>query len=135
MKRKVLIIVENAAVPFDPRVWKEALALREAGYGVTVLCPKQKGCRKGYEFSEGVHIYRHPIPKDGNGLLGYAWEYTWALFWEVLYSWWIYFRRGFRVIQACNPPDNIFLVALQFKLFGIKFIFDHHECGSGIVYR
>ncbi|HEY1805456.1 MAG TPA: glycosyltransferase family 4 protein [Terracidiphilus sp.] len=127
MKPKVLIIVENAAVPFDPRVWKEAIALREAGYGVTVLCPKQKGCEKGYEFTEGVHIYRHPIPKGGNGLIQYFWEYTWALFWETLYSWWIYLRRGFSVIQACNPPDDIFLVALPFKLFGIKFIFDHHD--------
>ena len=54
-------------------------------------------------------------------------EYSCALFWEFLYSWWIYLRRGFHVIQACNPPDNIFLVALPFKLLGAKFIFDHHD--------
>ena len=35
MNRKVLIIVENLPVPFDTRVWKEASALREAGYQVT----------------------------------------------------------------------------------------------------
>ena len=50
-----------------------------------------------------------------------------ALFWEFLYSWWIYFRRGFHVIQGCNPPDTIFLVALPFKLLGVKYIFDHHD--------
>jgi glycosyltransferase involved in cell wall biosynthesis len=49
------------------------------------------------------------------------------LFWEFLYSWWIFLRRGFDVIQGCNPPDNIFLVALPFKLFGVKFVFDHHD--------
>jgi glycosyltransferase involved in cell wall biosynthesis len=36
-------------------------------------------------------------------------------------------RRGFHVIQGCNPPDDIFLIALPFKLFGIKYIFDHHD--------
>jgi hypothetical protein len=29
--------------------------------------------------------------------------------------------------QGCNPPDNIFLVALPFKLLGVKYIFDHHD--------
>ena len=127
MKKKVLIIVENAAVPLDPRVWKEATALREAGYKVTVLSPKAVGYRETYECIDGVHIYRHPMPKEGNGAFAYIWEYAWALFWEFLYSWWIFARRGFQVIQACNPPDTIFLVALPFKLFGVKFIFDHHD--------
>ena len=36
-------------------------------------------------------------------------------------------RRGFEVIQGCNPPDDIFLVALPFKLLGVKYIFDHHD--------
>ncbi|GAH65170.1 unnamed protein product, partial [marine sediment metagenome] len=28
---------------------------------------------------------------------------------------------------ACNPPDNIFLIGIFYKLFGVKFIFDHHD--------
>jgi glycosyltransferase involved in cell wall biosynthesis len=127
VSRKVLIIVENAPVPADPRVWKEALALSKAGYAVTVLCPQHKGYTKRYEKIEGIHVYRHPLPKEGNGARAYIWEYCCALFWESLYSWWIYLRHGFHVIQACNPPDDIFLVALPFKLFGVKFIFDHHD--------
>ena len=127
MKSKVLIIVENLPVPFDTRVWKEALSLQRANYKVTVLCPKGKSYRKGYELLEGVHIYRHPMPKEGNTPLGYVWEYGCALFWEFLYSWWIYLRRGFNVIQGCNPPDDIFLVALPFKLFGVRYVFDHHD--------
>jgi glycosyltransferase involved in cell wall biosynthesis len=65
--------------------------------------------------------------KEGNSVLGYLWEYGWALFWEFLYASWIYLVRGFQVIQACNPPDNIFLVALPFKVLGVKFIFDFHD--------
>jgi glycosyltransferase involved in cell wall biosynthesis len=127
VKRKILIIVENATVPPDTRVWKEALALKKAGYAVTVLCPQKRGFDQGYEFIEEIHIYRHPLPEEGNGIWGYIWEYGCALFWQCLYTWWIFLRRGFQVIQACNPPDDIFLVALPFKLMGVKFIFDHHD--------
>ena len=127
MTRKVLIIVENLPVPFDTRVWKEALSLRQNGYQVSVLCPRGKGYVKGYEELDGVHIYRHRMPAEGNSPLGYVIEYSCALFWQFLYSWWIYLRRGFHVIQGCNPPDNIFLIALPFKLFGVKYIFDHHD--------
>ncbi len=127
MKKKILIVVENAAVPFDTRVWKEALSLHEAGYEVTVLCPRAKGAELGHEMIEGVRVYRHPMPEDGNSALGYLWEYGCALFWEFWYVWWIYLRHGFHIIQGCNPPDNIFLVALPFKLFGVKYIFDHHD--------
>jgi glycosyltransferase involved in cell wall biosynthesis len=119
--------VENLPVPFDGRVWKEACSLRKIGYQVTVLCPKGKGYEQAYEQAEGIHIYRHPMPKEANSPLGYVVEYGMALFWELLYCSWIYLRRGFHVIQGCNPPDDIFLVALPFKLFGVKYIFDHHD--------
>ena len=127
MPRRVLIIVENQPVPKDFRVWKEVCALRDAGYEVVVLCPRRKDAPKGYEVLNGVHVYRHPATKDGNALLGYVGEYINALFWECLYSWWIYCRHGFHVIQGCNPPDDIFLVALPFRLLGVKYIFDHHD--------
>jgi glycosyltransferase involved in cell wall biosynthesis len=49
------------------------------------------------------------------------------LIWEFVYAWWIYLKHGFAAIQGCNPPDNIFLVALPFKLLGVKYLFDHHD--------
>ena len=30
-------------------------------------------------------------------------------------------------IHACNPPDTIFLIGGFYKLFGKKFLFDHHD--------
>jgi glycosyltransferase involved in cell wall biosynthesis len=127
VNKKVLIVVENLPVPFDGRVWKEACSLRSHGYQVTVLCPKGKGYDLGYELLDGVHIYRHPMVKEGNSALGYLWEFGCALFWEFFYTLWIYLRRGFHVIQGCNPPDDIFLIALPYKLLGVKYIFDHHD--------
>jgi glycosyltransferase involved in cell wall biosynthesis len=127
VKKKILIIVENQPVPFDTRVFKQALSLHEAGYEVTVLSPKAAGYERGHEVIEGIHIYRHPMPEEGNSAFGYLLEYTSALFWQFWYTWWIFMRRGFKVIQGCNPPDDIFLVALPFKLLGVKYIFDHHD--------
>jgi glycosyltransferase involved in cell wall biosynthesis len=134
MKRKVLIIVENLPVPFDSRVWKEATSLYKDGYEVTVLCPRGKGFSKNYEVLDNIRVYRHPMPREGNTPLGYVWEYAWALFWELLYAWWIFLRYGFHAIQGCNPPDDIFLVALPFKLFGVKYIFDHHDANPELYF-
>ena len=126
-KKRVLIIVENQAVPLDPRVWREARSLSENGYEVTVLCPRRKGADRGFESLDGVRIYRHPMPVEGNTPLSYLAEYACAFFFEFLYTLWIGLRHGFDVIEGCNPPDNIFLVALPFRLFGTKYIFDHHD--------
>lgn len=126
-KRRVLIIVENQAVPLDPRVWREARSLTEHGYDVTVLCPRRRDCSRGYEVINQVRIYRHPMPVEGSTPFSYLLEYASAFALELLYASWIYLRHGFDVIQGCNPPDNIFLVALPFKTLGIKYIFDHHD--------
>ena len=127
LKKRVLIVVENQTVPFDRRVWREANSLRENGYEVTVLCPRRKASPKGFEVINGIRVYRHPSPAEGSTPMGYLWEYGCALIWEFVYASWIYLRHGFDVIQGCNPPDDIFLVALPFKLFGVTYIFDHHD--------
>ncbi|HEY4109084.1 glycosyltransferase family 4 protein [Puia sp.] len=125
--KHILIIVENLPVPFDRRVWEEANTLAENGAKVSVICPKMKGYTKPFESINGIDIYRHPLPMEGNGALGYLQEYSGALFWELVLAWKIFFKRRFHVIHGCNPPDLIFLVALAFKPFGVKFIFDHHD--------
>ena len=125
--RKILIVVENLPLPFDRRVWQEAKTLRAAGAVVSIICPTGKGFTRRYEEIEGIHIHRHPLPLDASGALGYLLEYGAALFWETVLAWKIFLTRGFDVIQGCNPPDLIFAVALPFRLFGVRYIFDHHD--------
>lgn len=125
--RKILIIVENLPVPFDRRVWQEARTLHAAGAQVSIICPTGKGYTSRYELLDGIHIYRHPLPLDAGGALGYLLEYGAALMWETLLSWRILFRHGFDTLHGCNPPDLIFLIAWQFKLLGKRYIFDHHD--------
>ena len=125
--RKVLIIVENLPLPFDRRVWHECLTLTAAGAQVCVICPTGKGFEAPYEDIDGVHIYRHPLPVDAKGALGYVLEYGAALFHETRLAWTIRRKHGFDTLQGCNPPDLIFLIAWQFKWRGVRYIFDHHD--------
>lgn len=125
--KHVLIIVENLPVPFDRRVWQEANTLKDNGAKVSIICPKMKGYNRSFEVINGIDIYRHPLPMEGSGALGYLVEYTMAIFWEFILSWKVYFKKRFHVIHGCNPPDLIFLTALTFRLFGVKYMFDHHD--------
>ena len=125
MGPRVLIIVENLTLPLDRRVWQEATTLRDAGYTVSVICPVGGRYTARYECLEGIHIFRHPLPIEADGALGYALEYGTALFWETVLTAKVAFKVGFDVIQGCNPPDTIFLIAGLYKvLFGTPFVFD-----------
>jgi glycosyltransferase involved in cell wall biosynthesis len=123
----VCIIVENLPVPVDRRVWSEARALRDAGYIVSVICPKgKKSCTASYEILDGIYIYRHRA-WEASSAIGYLLEYGLALAAELYLVLKVFAQRRFRVLQGCNPPDNIFLLGLVLKPFGVRFIFDHHD--------
>jgi len=125
--RHILILVENLPVPFDRRVWQEAQALRAAGHDVSVICPKGRGHTAAYEVIEGIHVYRHPLT-EAKSVLGYPAEYATALMHQLRLSLRVRRRQRIDVIQACNPPDLMFLVALFHRLvYGTRFIFDHHD--------
>lgn len=127
MKNRVLIIVQNLPVPFDRRVWLECQALISAGYRVAVVCPKGKG-DPGYQVIGGVEIYKYQPYAPGGSKLSFVTEYVYsfaATAWQALRA---RVRGGrFSVIQACNPPDIFWPIALFFRLERTKFIFDHHD--------
>src|SRR5438105_4983037 len=127
MRRRVLILVENLPSPFDRRVWQEACTLRDAGYTVSIVCPTGRGCEKKFEAVEGIDIWRYHLPVEGAGALGYLVEYAAALFWTFALSLRVLLGRGFDIVHACNPPDLFFLIGGFYKLFGKKFLFDHHD--------
>src|SRR5919109_3496836 len=124
-RSKVLLLDENSCVPSDRRVWMEALALVEAGYGVSVVCAR-RGVSRLYERRNGIAIYRLPIP-GRRGLAGHLLEYGVALPLMFILSWLVLLRDGFDVIHTANPPDFLYLIGRVFKLFGKRFVFDHHD--------
>ncbi|WP_432986470.1 glycosyltransferase family 4 protein [Dactylosporangium sp. CA-233914] len=123
--RSALILVENLSVPFDRRVWQESLALRDAGWDVSVICPQgTKRDTEPYAEINGIKIHRYPLEAATGGPLGYAKEYSAAL------------RHTLRlakkvgpvdIVHACNPPDILYVVAKRLRRHGTRFIFDQHD--------
>ena len=140
---RILMMVENH-FPQDTRVRNEAVLLTEAGYHVSVIALRDKG-QPARELVSGIQVYRVPklelfkktspanLSRAGLRLLkvrsslGYLVEYCYFTAACLLVSAYIFVRHGFDVIHAHNPPDTLFLAALPFKLFGKKFVFDHHD--------
>jgi glycosyltransferase involved in cell wall biosynthesis len=127
VERRVLIIVQNLPVPFDRRVWLECQALVSAGYRVAVVCPKGKG-DPSYQVIDGVQLYKYRPYAPGGSKLSFIAEYVYSFLataWLALKA-----RRAgrFAVIQACNPPDIFWPIALAFRAAeGTRFVFDHHD--------
>jgi glycosyltransferase involved in cell wall biosynthesis len=125
---RVLILVENLSVPFDRRVWQECRALTDAGYRVEVICPQ--GVKQDTEpFAEigGVRIHRYPLKPATGGPAGYVREYGAALWRTLRIARRLSREEPFDVVQACNPPDLLFLIALAVRRTGARFMFDHHD--------
>ena len=124
---RLLIIVQNLPVPFDRRVWLECQALISAGYRVAVVCPKGSG-EPAYEVIQSVELYRYQPYAPGGSKVSFIAEYAYSFLattWGALRA-----RRSgrFAVIQACNPPDIFWPLALAFRaLEGTRFVFDHHD--------
>ncbi len=128
LARRILILVENLPVPLDRRVWLEATTLVQAGCEVSVICPTGRGWDAPFEIIEGVHIWRYPEPPEAHsGAVAYAREWGAALWHMAQLSRVVWRARGFDVIQGCNPPDLLFVVALGWRLRGVRFLFDHHD--------
>jgi glycosyltransferase involved in cell wall biosynthesis len=126
--RRVLIIVQNLPVPFDRRVWLEATSLTAAGYAVSVICPKAKGYTASLETLEGVDIYRYGLPIDAKGALGFVVEFAWCFLRTFMRSVRVAIAgRGFDIVHACNPPETFWLLGRFWRLFGKRFLFDHHD--------
>lgn len=125
--KHVLIIVENLPAPPDYRVWRIATTLRAAGWRVSVISPATASWPAGEFEIEGIAVFRHWMPCEARRLAGYLVEYAVAVVQELRLSITVFRRARFQVIHACNPPDLIWLVALFWRLFGVKFVYDHHD--------
>lgn len=125
-RARVLIIVQNLSVPLDRRVWQECRSLVAAGFGVSVICPRGPG-EAAHEELEAVLIHRYAPPPQAAGPIGFAVEFAYCWIRTALLSLRVARREGFDVVQACNPPDTYWALALAYKALGKRFVFDQHD--------
>ena len=140
---KILMLTESDFA-LDGRVRNEAFTLMREGHRVTVICGRYKG-QPTRECIEGVEVYRVPsltifdkvagnrtssfgrALQMGLAMAGYALEHAYFPLVCLLLSPFVLLRYGIDVIHVHNPPDTLFLVGAVYRLFGKKFVFDHHD--------
>lgn len=129
--RRVLLLVENLPISRDHRLRKQAAALVESGFSVTVVCRKDPDNHK----VDGVVLREYASPPEGDGKLAYLYEYFWSL---LMASWCILsclFAEGFDVIQVASTPDIYFLITLPLRAFGKAVVFDARDLSPEIYAR
>jgi len=137
------MLVENH-YPHDIRVRKEAEALTEAGYELTVLALKGPN-QSAFEEIRNVKVYRIPevnifnkTKRDNTNAIiklydkvraitGYILEYAYFTVVSFLVSLYILKKHGFDGIHTHNPPDTLSMIGIFYKFFGKKYVFDHHD--------
>lgn len=142
---RILMLVENP-FPADTRVRNEVYKLKEAGYLVSVVAVRHFPGEKTREMVNGINVYRVPrldlfSKSDSNqnrlktqlyrvtSAIGYISEYFYLTAACLLLSFYIALKEGFDAIHIHNPPNTLFIIGLLHKLFGKKFVFDHHDLG------
>ena len=123
---RVLMIVENCSYLRDARVGKQAKALKQAGYHVSVISP-DSGILPGPVLMDGINIYRFPQIAFCQGPLGYFLEYAYATLAIAILTAYVLFAQGFDIVHIANPPDCIILVTGIYKVIGKRIIYDQHD--------
>ncbi|MGW5363371.1 glycosyltransferase family 4 protein [Actinopolymorpha pittospori] len=125
--RRVLIVVQNIPLRFDRRVRSECRTLLDAGYGVTVLCIKERPDEPDEHLLDGVIVRSYQPPPTTKGLVSYLVEFVVCWLHTARLSLIAARAEGFDVLQACNPPDTYWLLGMLWKLRGKRFVYDQHD--------
>lgn len=122
----VLVIVQNLPVPLDRRVWLECRALVQAGYRVSVVCPRGPG-DPAHQHIDGVDIHKYRPAPAARGVAGYLWEFVYCWVRTAWLTWRVWRADRFQVLQACNPPDTFWALARLYRRRGVRFVYDQHD--------
>ncbi len=117
---------QGLAVPADPRVWREACSLRDAGHRVTIIAPADPG-EAPREDLDGIAIRRYRAPRNAQGWSALVLETAAGLLGAVRHVVALRLRSRIDVLHGFNPPDTFFLVALLLKPFGTKYVYDQAD--------
>ena len=123
----VLIIIENLPLRLDRRVRSECAALRQAGYRVSVICPKEEPEDPDLHVLDGVHVHSYRAVEGGRGTASYVWEFATSFLQSARLSLRVHRSLPFDVLQACNPPDTYWLLGALWKWRGRPFVYDQHD--------
>ena len=121
-------MVVHASYPLaEPRVQREALAARDAGWQVHVVSLRRRG-EAAHELVEGVEVWRLPVVHDRTASAPrMALEYLRFAALATAKVAQLDRRRRFGVVHVSNPPDLLVVAGLLPRLRGARVILDVHD--------
>ena len=125
-KRHCMVV--HAYYPLgETRVQREAIALRDRGYQVDVICLRGRG-EAARECHDGVEVHRLPVGRHrGRGLAVQLLEYLVFFAMAAVRLSWLHLRRRYRSVQVHNLPDFLVFAAVFPKATGAPVILDLHD--------
>ncbi|MBB5872078.1 glycosyltransferase involved in cell wall biosynthesis [Allocatelliglobosispora scoriae] len=92
-----------------------------------MICPSGEEKLKHLPGSRDTAIRSFRQPFGGQGVISFAVEFIWAFLavsWRLMG---LVLRQRVRAVQACNPPDVFWPLALLMRALRKPFVFDHHD--------
>jgi len=123
---KRVCLIRHAYYPADMLVRREAIALRDCGLDVEVLCLRGRN-QMATEDVDGVHVRRLPLSRSKGGPGRYLYEYL-SFFTVVAQTLTVcHLRRPYDFIQVNTMPDFLVFATLIPRLLGAKILLQVYE--------
>lgn len=121
-----IAIVAHASLPDDPRLRRQAEALRDAGYEVDLIGLRDPG-QAETETWNGLRFVRLPVRRRFKGFAGHLGEYLAFASLAAVRLAAEHRHRRYRLVQVATLPDFLAFAALPVRLTGVPLLLDLHE--------
>jgi glycosyltransferase involved in cell wall biosynthesis len=122
---RVVLCVQNLPVPADKRVWREACALRDAGYEVFVVAPRGAE-QPASAVLDGIAVRRWEPARDRPGVVGQVGEALAGLSRTARTLLAIEREGRIDVLHVANPPDGYALLPRVLRR-DWRVVYDQHD--------
>jgi len=131
----VVVVSQNADLELDIRPREEAIALREAGFHVTLVGGAESPARVRELIGDEIDLALFRMPSERRGALGQVVEQS-AAFMRACGALHAVFRaHSVDAVHSANPPDNLWLASAWLRLLhnSHHFVFDQHDVAPVLV--
>ena len=126
LKTKKICMLAMSTYPNDPRIRREAEALRDEGIKVDIICMYKENQSK-IEDLGGITAYRIFKYSRQEKIIKYIVQSILFMVIAFFKLQVLSIKHKYQVIQAHNLPDYLIFIGIIQKLFGTKLIIDIHD--------
>ena len=121
---------------FGQLLYREAMALQNAGYKVDIICLKSNHTEKTFRNYNGINIHQiHSRPSAERTVYLYLFRMLLFFIKSTMLLSYLSLRKRYSVIHVTSPPDIAVFTALVPKLMGAQIILDIHDIGPELYMR